>query len=426
MQCRYCGAALVSGALFCPNCGKPVASSSSNSEFSSYEYNSNDQPALSPPATPPVETPAPPSSPGQSSYTGQQQPAQVAQEAQGAQQYGPNPQAPVYPVQQPGFNPPAPMYPGQQFGTPVYPPTQPYASPQFYQGMMPVNQGSFPPPSTMPVQPGPGFPPSLTPPKKRGLSTAMVVLFVLLAALVGAGGVLAYYAISHRSTTVGPTTIATTTTGTTQAASTVTTSDPVQLYSQATRGTPTLNDPLNASNPNGWEPIGTGSSCMFSGKSLDLSATAAGSGQPTVGICLAIATNFDNFAYLVNTSVSKGNITGVVFRADPFAKGLYLFGINTSGAYVLASDQTDSTGKTNFKQLAEGVSQAIKTGANQANLLAVIARGSTLNLYANQQYLTSVDDSTTSGGVIGIFGEDSQGGAAQVSFTSIKVWQLQG
>jgi hypothetical protein len=60
----------------------------------------------------------------------------------------------------------------------------------------------------------------------------------------------------------------------------------------------------------------------------------------------------------------------------------------------------------------------------QSNLLTVIARGSTIYLYVNQQYLTSISDNTSSSGEIGVFGENTGGGHVDVAFSKIQVWKL--
>ena len=391
MQCRFCGTALVAKAVFCPNCGKPV--DSSNSEFSPYEYNSSDGSVPYDPSTPIVESSS--AAPNQQSQPNLQQHAQ----------------AQAFPAQQ--FNPYQQLYAGPQT----------YSGQQFYQETPPLSQGN--------VQQSPGAdqPPPPQPQKRGGPSIAMIILLVVLVLLVGTGSVIAYNALAHRpaqqtqKATPTPTTATTPTSTSAPTIPTITTSDPQQLYTQATSGTPTLTDPLNSSNPNGWEAA-PGSSYTFSGNALHVSATQAISKQ-TTAICVARSTNFSNFAYQVSTTISRGNITGVVFRAGLLqALGLYLFGISSNGAYVLISSQYSATSNVSAKILAGGSSQAIKTGANQSNLLTVIARGSTIYLYANQQYLARVNDSASSVGSIGVFGENTLGGPVDVAFSDIQVWQL--
>ncbi len=392
MQCRFCGAALVAKVVFCPNCGKPV--DSGNSEFSSYEYGSSDGSVPYGPSTPIIETSS--ATPNQQSQPNLQQ----------------NAQAQVFPVQQ--FNPYQQLYASPQT----------YSGQQFYQEAPTLSQGN--------VQQSPGAyqPPSPQPQKRGGPSIAMIVLLVVLALLVGTGGVIAYVALAHRptqqtqTTTSTPTAAATLTTTSAPTIPTITTSDPQQLYTQATSGTPALTDPLNSSNPNGWEAAPGYGNCTFSGNAMHISATQAIS-KETAALCLARSTNFGNFAYQVSTTISQGNATGIVFRAGLLqAVGVYIFIISSNGDYVLGSGQYSATSKGSFKLLAGGSSQAIKTGVNQSNLLTVIARGSTIYLYANQQYLASVNDSTSSIGWIGVFGENTLGGPVDVAYSDIQVWQL--
>ncbi|HEV2580224.1 MAG TPA: zinc ribbon domain-containing protein [Ktedonobacteraceae bacterium] len=405
MRCRYCNAELAAGAIFCQRCGKPVE----NDEFSSYGYDTGEQsfsvppipPAASdsPNATPPQPTPSTPAL--QPSAADQQQPAQPVQPTQPGQ---PSQQEP--PAQQ--------MYPGQPIGPTMQPyvPQQAYYNPQYYQGAGPFPQA---------FQPTPGMFPPVVPPKRTGLSPTVVILLVVLALLVGGGGVFAFFSLSHRSPPSSQTPGTSTPTRTN---ATGTTGDPLQLYTRATSGSPTLVDPLDATNPNGWQAISSGGACTFAGKTLQLSAKAAGSGKSAIGVCLALATDFSDFAYQVNTTISQGDIAGLTFRTDPFAGVVYQFGIDDTGGYILYTLVTNSAGKTALKILTEGSNPAIKAGANQSNVLTVIAQGSSINLYANQQYLASVTDSTASGGEIGLFGENTNGGAVNITYSSIKVWQL--
>jgi len=392
MQCRFCGEALVARAVFCPNCGKPV--DSGNSEFSPYEYNSSDGSVPYSPSTPIIESSS--ATPNQQSQPNLQQ----------------NAQAQAFPVQQ--FNP------YQQ----LYADPQTYSGQQFYQEAPPLSQGN--------VQQSPGAdqPPPPQGQKRGGLSIAMIVLLVVLALLVGTGSVIAYNVLAHRpaqqtqTTTPTLTTAATLTTTSAQTIPTITTSDPQQLYTQATSGTPALTDPLSSANPNGWEAVPGGGNCTFSGNALHISATQAISKQ-TIAMCVASSTNFGNFAYQVSTTISQGNATGIAFRgASLQVVGLYLFAISSDGAYELISGQKSAISNASFKILAGGSSQVIKTGANQANLLTVIARGSTIYLYANRQYLASVNDSTSSIGGIGVFGENTLGGPVDIAYSDIQVWQL--
>ena len=66
---------------------------------------------------------------------------------------------------------------------------------------------------------------------------------------------------------------------------------------------------------------------------------------------------------------------------------------------------------------------AFNTGLGQQNLIAVVANGSTITLYVNNQQVTSVDDSTYSQGQIGVVADD-EGNPTEVEFRDAKVWTL--
>ena len=70
-----------------------------------------------------------------------------------------------------------------------------------------------------------------------------------------------------------------------------------------------------------------------------------------------------------------------------------------------------------------GSSQAIHTGIDQANIIAVVAKGSTLQFFVNQQLVTSVNDNTYTNGQIGVVAYD-QGSPAQVVYSNAKLWTL--
>ncbi len=71
--------------------------------------------------------------------------------------------------------------------------------------------------------------------------------------------------------------------------------------------------------------------------------------------------------------------------------------------------------------IANGPSSAIKTGLNQTNVLAVVAKGSTIELFVNRQMIASVPDTTYIQGQIGIIAENT-GNDTEVAFSNAKVW----
>jgi hypothetical protein len=356
MQCQSCGTVLQPGAVACPSCGTPVPSAPS--DFSSYESGGNTVPYI--PYAPAVET------------------ASVSS-------------------------------------------SQPSPGPQLYMGAPPFPDRG--------IQPFPGAvqQPSPSQQQRVGLSAGMVALLVILALLfVAAGSGLTYYLIALRpaqhqaqATAVVPIILTTQTPAKAQQTTPLTATNPQDLYTQATSGTPALTDPLSPQNPNQWSsPDGRLGSCTFTGNALHARATPSGS-KLAYSSCVARSTSFGNFAYQVSATILHGDASGLFFRYDALGSTAYAFLISSEGVYELAPVQGN-----NFKVLAGGSSSAINTGLKQSNLLTVIARGSTIYLYVNQQYLTSISDNTSSSGEIGVFGENTGGGHVDVAFSKIQVWKL--
>jgi hypothetical protein len=93
--------------------------------------------------------------------------------------------------------------------------------------------------------------------------------------------------------------------------------------------------------------------------------------------------------------------------------GMYEFGIynNCIGNY----------NNCKISPLRSGSSPAISKGLNQPNLAAVVASGSTIDLYVNDQKIDSVSDSSYNQGGIGVFASGVNGGT-EIAFNDAKVW----
>src|SRR5207249_2537573 len=133
--------------------------------------------------------------------------------------------------------------------------------------------------------------------------------------------------------------------------------------------------------------------------------------------CFAQATNFSNFTYQVQMTIVKGDQGGIAFRADASKGKFYYFHININGTFILET-------YSNYNSIAilkQGSSPAIKTGLNQTNLIAVVAKGNSLVLYVNKQPITSVNDGTYSNGQIGVIAESIEN-TTEVTFSNAQVW----
>lgn len=146
--------------------------------------------------------------------------------------------------------------------------------------------------------------------------------------------------------------------------------------------------------------------------------------------CPAEASSFDNFAFQVNMVIVSGDGGGVMFRLDQSlstgaAAKLYCyeFLISPSGAYSFSLYKIAGSGNTPPTNLRKGSSNAINTGLNQSNLVAVVANGSNITFYVNNQQVDTINDSTYSSGQIAVVAEDLSN-PAEVVFSNAKVWKL--
>ena len=209
-------------------------------------------------------------------------------------------------------------------------------------------------------------------------------------------------------------------TATAQAQATVQATAQVQenanaLFEQTTsQRPPALNDPLSANSSVGWE-VGSqpGGSCAFAGGAYRIATTQ----QNSVYWCLAQSTNFSNFAFQVQMTIIKGDGGGLIFR-NTTNNTSYSFRVGIDGTSALISN----TG-TGTIILFSGSSVAIHMGANQSNVLTVIANKYNISLYVNGQFLGSASDDTSSSGQIGLVAVDF-GNPTEVAFKDAKVWAL--
>ena len=274
------------------------------------------------------------------------------------------------------------------------------------------------------------------------LPTHIVILLIAIMLLfVGGGAVLVYSSIANHTATLQntPTTQVHATTNATAHASPTTHASPTAHASPTNQAAPTLqasptistvpnpypphtgnlalNDPLK-DNSKGyrWDvgTFGNGRSCSFTGGSYHVGVSIQGH----VLACNAEAVTFSNLTYEVQMTILKGDRGGIFFRQVGTQGSYYYFSIKIDGSYELDS----YNGKTsNVLQL--GTSPAIKRGLNQPNLLAVIAQGSSIDLYVNGQSTLHISDSTTGNGLIGV-AADATNQPTEVAFTNARVWML--
>jgi hypothetical protein len=374
---------------------------------------------------------------------------------------------PAYPPATAGGISPYTAYP-PGYNAPPVGATQPaYITPQQPQEPMflPQNQTAYQPPSypgypgyTQPGQmegqyyspPAPPQPPA--PPRRRRLSPAILTLIIVLVLLLLAGSGLIYYvgvyqpkvlhdqatataqaqltgtanaqssATAQANATANAIASATANAqGTANAQSSATATALQNILAASTSGTAVLNDTLNAQSGSNWDTFAPANSqagsCQFTNGAYHSNMPAKGFFQP----CYANNPTFTNFAFQVQMTITQGDEGGILFRADPNNSKYYLFRIDTNGVYdlfVYSSNQPSSA-----KRLLGGTAQSFKTGLNQPNTLALVAKGNNLYFYVNSQFIDSASDGTFSSGKIGVFGEDTTN-PTDAAFANAQVWQL--
>jgi eukaryotic-like serine/threonine-protein kinase len=267
------------------------------------------------------------------------------------------------------------------------------------------------PQSSQPSSP----PPTQQEPRYLRLTVGKVILFimVLLLAMASSSG-LTYYA-----TVLRPAQLQAQTTLSAQAKQAQATAQAMtalqNIYTQATSGKPALQSSLRTNDANQWLEFDstTFGSCTFKGGAYHAS-TVLGSQYDFCG-AISSQANFRNCAFQVEMTIIRGDMGGISLR-----QGGYSFFIGQDGSYVFTVYESATRQRT----LLNGFSSAIKTGLNQTNLIAVIARGISFYLYVNKQYVAYVNDSTfTSGGSIGVATLNGKH-ATEAIFRNAQVWNL--
>jgi len=180
-----------------------------------------------------------------------------------------------------------------------------------------------------------------------------------------------------------------------------------------------LDDPLS-DNSHGyhWDENNTNKwgTCAFAQGAYHVNAIVGGGTKS----CLASNTTFSDFAYEVQVTIVKGEEGGILFHGDGNGNS-YLFSINQKGDYRLWFF-FDCPNICNISGLRSGSSPFINTGLNKSNLVAVVAKGSTIDLYVNNHKIDDVSDSTYGQGQIGVFAFDADVAPSEVVFSDAKVW----
>ncbi len=262
-------------------------------------------------------------------------------------------------------------------------------------------------------------------PQRPQVFTAMniTLLAVIVLFLMTGGSGLAYYAqvihpndLHAQATVVAQTVLEaqgqSTAMANLQLSATAAALTPQQIYTQATSGTPVINDPLTSSKSTTWYQYGTPTNgCFYSGSAYHLKMNRRGS-----FVCIAFNSFFHDLAFQVQATILKGDIAGMLFHTG--INTGYLFIIGQVGGYALYLVKTDSS-----HELISGTSMAINTGQGQSNLLTVIDRSGKIYMFVNKQPIAHVSDSTYSSGQVALYGEGVNN-STDVAFNNAQVWSL--
>jgi TIR domain len=142
--------------------------------------------------------------------------------------------------------------------------------------------------------------------------------------------------------------------------------------------------------------------------------------------CIETGYSYTNLAASVDVTIVSGSSGGIFFRTTN--QGLdgayagYLFEVNSQGQYRLSrSDNFSRPDATTLQDWT--VALAWKTGNNVKNTLQVWANGGTLDLYANNAFLKSVQDTTFTTGNIAFLAATTSGGEdADIFYTNLQVF----
>ncbi len=109
---------------------------------------------------------------------------------------------------------------------------------------------------------------------------------------------------------------------------------------------------------------------------------------------------------------------GVLFRmAD--GQQFYRFDITGNGLYIVERHNGDGTWTRLVQEWTP--TSALNQGLNVTNRLRVLASGQSLAFYANDVLLTQVNDSTFTGGMIGLDAGTFGGSNLQVAFDNVMI-----
>src|SRR6266849_6372166 len=201
-------------------------------------------------------------------------------------------------------------------------------------------------------------------------------------------------------------------------------------------GTIALYDPLNfnkdTSQGYDWIPQAPGvppqnGNCQFQGGALYVSVDGDNNYPVRFHPCGPDNTDFSNFAYQIKMTFIEGDCGGVIFRGQ--GEKIYYYYICQDGEYGIVRYTRDpDTGMPDLNlnpplRTRATRSSFIIAGSSQANIIAVLARGSKIDLYVYQHLIASVEDNNYRDGTIGVLAKALDlYRPTEVAFSDARVW----
>jgi len=277
---------------------------------------------------------------------------------------------------------------------------------------------SLPPPTSLslpttltPLSPGMSNTVSTT--RRSRLSSMKILLLLLVVFVITLGGSVFYFTFIGK--TNRGSSLATHNSNITPVGKSAGTANPYAPH----LGMLVLQDPL-VDNSRGydWNELMTSTyACKFEAGVYHVIQTQ----YPYFTDCFAehVGVHFSNFTFQVQMKIIQGDCGGIVFRADSTENQFYFFRVCQNKFYDLRRfvDNTNRTAQT----LTSGFNAAIATGINATNLVAVVAQGSELDLYVNQQDVQGITDTAYSDGKIAVAASQN-GNPTEVVFSNIMIW----
>lgn len=185
---------------------------------------------------------------------------------------------------------------------------------------------------------------------------------------------------------------------------------PEEQYQAATRSAPVIDDTMKTNEAgHRWsEDTTIFGECRFEQGAYHVLPVA------NAHRCCRSDVYLDDLAVEATVTIEDGDEGGIGFRWDDSSG--YFFHITASGYVLFTYDRPTDRVET----LLRGSAPVEPTGPN---LVAVLARGPTIDLYVNEEYVATIEDTTFRTGAVVLCARDILGGT-NVAFRDVQAWSV--